>query len=347
MKKSLSFSIAMFVLASFAVGACSTNEHADMGATSVANNDSGDQLCDQVGADHNLIMDQMFDEIFRQMPSSRSNVTDPFLPIDPIRPPDIPVKPIRFEYDMLKTIDLLSISESKKLEMKRHWTKVCDSIRLGLIDTTFVFNPSASYNIYEAQIVDVFENDDFDMASLNVCLDNIKENVKRVDDDIERRILLMALSVTKNTLQYWHDNYDRICDSLNSIAPPVLNPLSQSDSHCRQVSTRGWLGYNWKKAGKTDANAAFLAGIWYCGSGLAAGGPLSWQAGAAYVAGRAAFASLFDLAGQYLVGSGYSLELVGDLVDETYEMNYNALLTDLLQAPYIDKPIIILATPNS
>ncbi|WP_337624613.1 hypothetical protein, partial [Alistipes communis] len=126
MKKSLSFSIAMFVLASFAVGACSTNEHADMmGATSVANNDSGDQLCNQVGADHNLIMDQMFDEIFRQMPSSRSNVTDPFLPIDPIRPPDIPVKPIRFEYDMLKTIDLLSISESKKLEMKRHWTKVC------------------------------------------------------------------------------------------------------------------------------------------------------------------------------------------------------------------------------
>ena len=65
------------------------------------------------------------------------------------------------------------------------------------------------------------------------------------------------------------------------------------------------------------------------------------------MAGRAAFASLFDLAGQYLVGSGYSLELVGDLVDETYEMNYNALLTDLLQAPYIDKPIIILATPNS
>lgn len=69
----------MFVLASFAVSACSTNEHADMGAASVVNNDSGDQLCDRVGADHNLIMDRMFDEMFRQMPSSRSTVTDPFL----------------------------------------------------------------------------------------------------------------------------------------------------------------------------------------------------------------------------------------------------------------------------
>ena len=341
MKKSLSFNIAMFVLASFAVVSCSTNEHVNMDVTSIANNNPGDRLCDQVGADHNLIMDQMFDEIFRQKPSSRSNV------IDPIRPPDIPIKPIRFEYDMLKTIDLLSISESRKLEMKRHWTKVCDSIRLGLIDTTFVFNPSASYNIYEAQILDVFENDDFDITSLNVCLDNIKGNVKRVDDDTERRILLMALSVTKNTLQYWHDNYDRICDSLNCIAPPVLNPLSQSDSYCRPVSTRGWLGYNWKKAGKTDVNAAFLAGVWYCGSGLASGGPLSWQAGAVYVAGRAALASLFDLAGQHFVSSGYSLELVGDLVDETYEMNYDALLADLLRSPYIDKPIIILATLNS
>ena len=135
MKKPLSFSIAMFVLASFAVGACSTNEHADMGATSVANNDSGDQLCDQVGADHNLIMDQMFDEIFRQMPSSRSNVTDPFLPIDPIGPND-PIKPIFIDYKIFDCIDLLTIPESEKVEIKKTISQVHADCLSGKIDTT-------------------------------------------------------------------------------------------------------------------------------------------------------------------------------------------------------------------
>lgn len=343
MKKILSLKMIACVLIVLSCISCSSDECADNAIS--ADVDSQEQLCERVGEDHNLMVDHMFEQILAQTTESRSDVIPVPDPIDPIGPPVVPVKPIRFEYETLKAIEFLSISDSKKLEIKGYWTKVCDSIRLGLIDTTFVFNPSVSYNLHETQIENIFEDNDFDLSSLNLRLDNIKTNVQRINNDTERRVLLMGLSVAQNTLQYWHDNYNRICDSLNIIAPPILNPLSRSDLHYCQVVTRGWLGYNWKKAGQSDVKAALAAGIWYCGSGLAAGGPLSWQAGATYVAGRAAFASLLDLASQHFAGSGYSLELVDSLVDETYKLNYQTLLIDLMRSPYIDKPIIIIAKP--
>ena len=342
MKRTLIFIKVMLVLTGFIVVSCTTNEHAGMD-TAYTNIDPKDELCEQVGVNHNLMVDRMIDDILQQK-STRSIVIDPIDPSNPIGPIK-PIKPIRFEYETLKAIEFLTIPESKKLEIKGYWTKVCDSIRLGLIDTTFVFNPSISYNLRKTQIEDIFVDDDFDLASLNLRLNNIKENVQLINNDTERRVLLMGLSVAKNTLQYWHDNYDRICDSLNIVAPPILNPLShQALCECL-VPTRGWLGYNWKSAGRSDAKAALAAGVWYCGSGLAAGGPLSWQAGATYVAGRAAFASLLDLASQHFASSGYSLELVGSLVGETYKLNYNTLLADFLRSPNIDKPIIIIAKP--
>jgi len=341
MKKLHSLVSIAIATTSILIASCTSNQPPDLNAAS-GNLDPRDQLCEQVGVDHNLLLDEFFSQM---SVSTRSIVIPEPNPNDPIGPPVVPIKPIRFEYETLKSIDLLSLPESKKLEIKNYWTKVCDSIRIGLIDTTFVFNPSITYDLRQTQIENLFEDEDFDLPSLNSRLDNIKENVLNINDDTERRVLLMGLSVAKNTLQYWYDNYDRICDSLEIIAPPVLNPLSPSAVRASHVPTRGWLGYNWKKAGEADVRSALNAGIWYCGSGLAAGGPLSWQAGAAYVAGRAAFGSLLDLASQHFYSSGYNLELVGSLIDETYKLNYNTLLADFLRSPYIDKPIIIIAKP--
>lgn len=167
-------------------------------------------------------MDQMFDEIFRQMPSSRSNVTDPFLPIDPIGPND-PIKPIFIDYKIFDCIDLLTIPESEKVEIKKTISQVHADCLSGKIDTTAVFEPTNQYLTHKARLESIIKNDNYDLNSLCQQIDAVKQSAKDIEDDVERQAILMGASVAQNSLRYWHDNFDRICDSLGLVLPPIID----------------------------------------------------------------------------------------------------------------------------
>ena len=337
MKRIITFTYAILLLAGFVTVSCSTNEPATMNVASFANNDFEDGLCSQVGIDHNLMIDQMFDDIFQQTPKSRSIVIDPGEPYDPIVPED-PIEPIILEYSLSDCIDLLTIPDDEKNQIKSTISQVCDDYLSGDIDTTAVFEPTNQYLIHESQLNAVMNDDDYDLTSLCSRINSIKESAKEIDDDIERRAILIGASIAENTLQYWHDNFDRICDSLSIILPlnsesdPIISP---SSIHYPQ--TRGWLGFNWKSAGIHDLGAGLGAATSWFSRGCVALGPAGWKAAAVYIGVRAAVGSLTDLIYQYADNNGYSVSLIGELID----CNYDAINLDLI-SDYIVGGIVIV-----
>ena len=182
------------------------------------------------------------------MPSSRSNVTDPFLPIDPIGPND-PIKPIFIDYKIFDCIDLLTIPESEKVEIKKTISQVHADCLSGKIDTTAVFEPTNQYLTHKARLESIIKNDNYDLNSLCQQIDAVKQSAKDIEDDVERQAILMGASVAQNSLRYWHDNFDRICDSLGLVLPPIIDSERLSAPLVNHSQTRGWLGYNWKQAG--------------------------------------------------------------------------------------------------
>lgn len=207
----------------------------------------------------------MFDEIFRQMPSSRSNVTDPFLPIDPIGPND-PIKPIFIDYKIFDCIDLLTIPESEKVEIKKTISQVHADCLSGKIDTTAVFEPTNQYLTHKARLESIIKNDNYDLNSLCQQIDAVKQSAKDIEDDVERQAILMGASVAQNSLRYWHDNFDRICDSLGLVLPPIIDSERLSAPLVNHSQTRGWLGYNWKQAGVADLVGGLTTGTGkFCG----------------------------------------------------------------------------------
>ena len=162
-----------------------------MNVASLTDSDFKNALCDQVGRDHNVILDQMFDDIFQQAPKSRSIVIPPPIPIDPIGPED-PIGPIILEYRLNECIDLLTISDDEKNQIRGTISQVYDDYLSGDIDTTIVFEPSNMYLIYEAQLKAVMNDNDYDLTSLNSRISSIKESAKNIDDDTERQAILMG-----------------------------------------------------------------------------------------------------------------------------------------------------------
>lgn len=337
MKKIITFAYSVLLLAGFVTVSCSTNEPATMDVASFTNSDFENELCDQVGIDHNVMIDQMFDDIFQQTPKSRSIVIDPGEPFDPIGPGD-PIEPITLEYRLSDCIDLLTISDDEKTQIKGIISQVCDDYLSGDIDTTIVFEPSNLYLIYEAQLKAVMNDDDYDLTSLNSRISSIKESAKNIDDDTERQAILMGASIAENTLQYWHDNFDRICDSLNIILPPNIgsDPII-SPSSIQYPQTRGWLGFNWKSAGIHDLGTGLIAATDWFSKGCVAFGPAGWKAAAVYIGARAAVGSLTDLIYQYADNSGYSVSLIGELID----CNYDAIKLDLISDYKIGGIVIV------
>ena len=335
MKKILSLGSVVFILTVSFIVSCSSNG----GGVDVDRIDSQDAMCDQVGADHNLIMDRMFDEIFRQMPSSRSNVTDPFLPIDPIGPND-PIKPILIEYKIFDCIDLLTIPESEKVEIKETISQVYADCLSGKIDTTAVFEPTNQYLAHKARLEYIINSDNYDLNSLCQQIDAVKQSAEDIEDDVERQAILMGASVAQNSLRYWHDNFDRICDSLGFVLPPNIGSdpiISSSSIHYPQ--TRGWLGYNWKQAGVADLVGGLTTGTGkFCGACRFLG-PAGWKAVAIATAGGAAFASLSDLIYQYGANSGYSVSIVSPLVDYAYDATLYELRKDFLVGSIVISPV--------
>ena len=181
-------------------------------------------------------------------------------------------------------------------------------------------------------------DDDYDLTSLCSRINSIKESAKEIDDDIERRAILIGASIAENTLQYWHDNFDRICDSLNIILPPNIgsDPII-SPSSIQYPQTRGWLGFNWKSAGIHDLGAGLGAATSWFSRGCVALGPAGWKAAAVYIGVRAAVGSLTDLIYQYADNNGYSVSLIGELID----CNYDAINLDLI-SDYIVGGIVIV-----
>lgn len=328
----LSLGSVVFILTVFFIVSCSSNGVVDRTISQNA-------MCDQVGADHNLIMDQMFDEIFRQMPSSRSNVTDPFLPIDPIGPND-PIKPIFIDYKIFDCIDLLTIPESEKVEIKKTISQVHADCLSGKIDTTAVFEPTNQYLTHKARLESIIKNDNYDLNSLCQQIDAVKQSAEDIEDDVERQAILMGASVAQNSLRYWHDNIDRICDSLGFVLPPNIGSdpiISSSSIHYPQ--TRGWLGYNWKQAGVADLAGGLAAGTGkFCGACKFLG-PAGWKAVAIATAGGAAFASLSDLICQYGASGGYSVSIVSPLVDYAYDATLYELRKDFLVGSIVISPV--------
>ena len=287
-------------------------------------------------------MDQMFDEIFRQMPSSRSNVTDPFLPIDPIGPND-PIKPIFIDYKIFDCIDLLTIPESEKVEIKKTISQVHADCLSGKIDTTAVFEPTNQYLTHKARLESIIKNDNYDLNSLCQQIDAVKQSAKDIEDDVERQAILMGASVAQNSLRYWHDNFDRICDSLGLVLPPIIDSERLSAPLVNHSQTRGWLGYNWNQAGVTDLVGGLTTGTGkFCGACRFLG-PAGWKAVAIATAGGAAFASLSDLIYQYGANSGYSVSIVNTLVDYAYDATLYELRKDFLLGSIAISPV----TPNN
>ena len=343
MKKILSLGSVVFILTVFFIVSCSSNE----GGVNVDRIDSQDAICEQVGVDHNQMVEYIFDRILTQTSDSRSIVIpepDPNDPIGPIKP----IKPIRFELEALEAINCLAIPAKEKVEIRNYLIKSCDSVRMGLIDTTNTFSPSLTYRLREAEICQMFNDDDFDLVSLNHRLNDIRVSVEKMQNKTERQILLMGLSIAENTFQYWHANFDRICDSLGVVIPPlVTKPFSNSSVSLNCSMTRGWLGLNWKQAGTEDFKAGIGAAIGYFGRGFWCGGPFAWKAGAAIVAGTAAVASVSDLITQLALGSGYSVSLINEFVNYTYKDTYDIAFSEFLgNSLVVSKPFVLEIEPN-
>lgn len=128
----------------------------------------------------------------------------------------------------------------------------------------------------------------------------------------------MGASIAQNSLPYWHDNFDRICDSLVLFYPSPkkiigLRPLSTPLA--TRSETRGWLGYNWEQAGVADLIGGLTAGTGkFCGACRFLG-PAGWKAIAIAVTVGGVLASVSDLIYQYGANSGYSVSIVNPSVD--------------------------------
>ena len=331
MKKFLSFgSIAcMSMVLSFI--SCSSEEHAG-GAVSTDLN-SQDELCQQVGADHNLLLDEFLSQMFA---TTRSIVIPKPDPIDPIDPP---VVPLRFDYKLFECVDLLTIPENEKIEVKKVLTQVRKDYLMGKIDTTVVFEPTDQYLVHKTQLETVMNDGDYDLTSLFSRIDNIKASAKAIEDETERQAILMGASIAKNSLQYWHDSFDRICDSLDIVIPPIggFQPLSAVSKGCQQ--TRGWLGYNWKAIGIADLGTGLMASMDHFSNACKFLGPVGWKAAAIYIGSRAAVGSLVSMLSQHAGNNGYSVSLIDYLVDCTYDATLYDLKQDFLLGSVIIKPI--------
>ncbi len=310
---------------------CSSNECADNAIS--ADVDSQEQLCERVGEDHNLLLDEFFSQMFA---TTRSIVIPKPDPIDPIGPPE---GPLRFDYKLFECVDFLTIPASEKVEIKKALTQVRTDYLAGKIDTTVVFEPTDQYLVHKTQLETVVNDGDYDLTSLFSRIDAIKASAKEIDDEIERQAILMGASIAKNSLQYWHDNFDRICDSLDIVIPPIggFQPLSTASKPCRQ--TRGWLGYNWKSAGVADLLAGLAASTDPFGQACNFLGLAGWKAMAVYVTVYAVIGSLGDLIYQHGSNNGYSISLVKELIDCEYDCTLADLRSDLLIGSIIITPI--------
>lgn len=331
MKKLLSFGSIAYMSMVLSFISCSSDEHA--GGVVSTDLNSQDELCQQVGADHNLLLDEFLSQMFA---TTRSIVIPKPDPIDPIDPP---VVPLRFDYKLFECVDLLTIPENEKIEVKKVLTQVRKDYLMGKIDTTVVFEPTDQYLVHKTQLETVMNDGDYDLTSLFSRIDNIKASAKAIEDETERQAILMGASIAKNSLQYWHDNFDRICDSLDIVIPPIggFQPLSAVSKGCQQ--TRGWLGYNWKSAGIADLLAGLGASTDPFGQACKFLGLAGWKAMAAYVAVCAVIGSLGDLIYQHGSNNGYSVSLVKDLIDCEYDCTFADLRSDLLIGSIIITPI--------
>lgn len=331
MKKILSLKMIACVLIVLSCISCSSDECADNAIS--ADVDSQEQLCERVGEDHNLLLDEFFSQMFA---TTRSIVIPKPDPIDPIGPPE---GPLRFDYKLFECVDFLTIPASEKVEIKKALTQVRTDYLAGKIDTTVVFEPTDQYLVHKTQLETVVNDGDYDLTSLFSRIDAIKASAKEIDDETERQAILMGASIAKNSLQYWHDNFDRICDSLDIVIPPIggFQPLSTASKPCRQ--TRGWLGYNWKSAGVADLGTGLLAAMDHFSGACKLLGPIGWKAAAIYIGSRAAIGSLVNLVGQCAGENGYSVSLINYLVDYTYDATLYDLRQDFLIGSIVIKPI--------
>jgi len=294
-------------------------------------------LCEQVGVDHNLLLDEFFSQMFA---TTRSIVIPGPNPNDPIGPIKPPVVPLKFDYELFECVDLLTIPEEEKTSIKNTLNRLRADYLSGKIDTTVVFEPTNQYLTHKTRLETVMNDNDFDLTSLFSRIDTIKASAREIDDETERQAILMGAFIAKNTLQYWHDNLDRICDSLDIIMPPIggFQPLSTGSKGCHQ--TRGWLGYNWKAIGISDVGTGLMAAMDHFSNACKILGPVGWKAAAIYIGSRAAVGSLITLLGQHAGNSSYSVSLINGLVDYTYDATLLDLRRDFLLGSIIIEPII-------
>ncbi len=147
----------------------------------------------------------------------------------------------------------------------------------------------------------VMSDDDGDLESLQARILEIeKEAVMKMEEE-DYIVILVATSVAKNTLAYWHANLDEWVELLSEDVDSFQQKNDVKEVQgAKEVQTEedNRVDFSWKLVGKEDVAGAFGAAF---GSGVSyvlTAGPVGWKVWAAIVVGGAAGTSAQNAIGQ-------------------------------------------------
>lgn len=118
-------------------------------------------------------------------------------------------------------------------------------------------------------------DDDINLFSLQSRINRTIVDENKYLTGIALEDFLAAASVANNTLQYWHDNYDKWTTTL-------ATPITKAKS------------FNWKQLGKADVKACITGVSGELVSCLLVTGPVGWKAWLAVAVGSAVIGSADD-----------------------------------------------------
>lgn len=121
----------------------------------------------------------------------------------------------------------------------------------------------------------IMTDDDINLFSLQSRINRTIVDANKYLTGIALEDFLAAASVANNTLQYWHDNYDKWTTTLNT-------PITKANS------------FNWKQLGKADVKGCIAGVSGELVSCLLVTGPVGWKAWLAVAVGSAVIGSADD-----------------------------------------------------